>query len=889
MGAAWTLTGRDEELGVIAEALAESGGYSGVAIAGPAGVGKSRLAHEAVAAAAEMGWAVRWVVGTHSARSIPLGAFAQWADGIDGNALRLVHHVISTMTSAVSSPPVLVAVDDAHLLDDLSACVLHQLVLQQLATVITASRSGEPAPDAVTALWKDGHLRRLELQPLSRAESDALIQAALAGPVSTECIDRLWRLSRGNVLFLRHLVEQELNKGRLVNRDGEWRWIGKVTVSPTLIDLVELQIGAVSGPVREVVDLVAVAEPIERSCLASLVSAELIEEAERRGLIAVSSSSSSATDLVCVGHPLYGEVRLEQSGPLHLRRLRGRAAKAIRSSEATCHLDPLRLGLLWLESDLEPDGPILLRAAQAAIVRLDLELAERLADAAIRAGALPDSAMLRAHALILLNRGREAEQILNSFTDEELSESAFSKVLHLRAANLLWPLGRPEDSWSVIDHGLIGAAGPLADQLRAFRSIQLAMAGRPVEVAALISSVDRSQLPALQALVSIWAEVIALGELGRPEQAAVAAAKGYALACDSPYAAYHGIRLTEYHVAAMLLGGCIQQAVDAAKVTSQKCLKVPGVSRSVAAAITGMAALGAGDLPTALRCLRLALDDFTARGDITGALHRFMIVYTEALARSGDVDRALQALELVQASRHPSLAFVESDFLLSTAWVAAARSRLSKARRTAGQAAEFARSHNQLAREVLCLQTAVQFGETMVAPRLAQLAHLVEGPRAPLAARYARAASDDDADALSAVSEAFETMGDLLTAADSAAQASLSYSHAQRRGAALTASGRARRIAESCGAVSPAVLAAASPLSLTIREREIVNLVSQGLSNKAIAEALTTSVRTVEGHVYRVMSRLGLNSRTQLSALIREHNGVRLGARALAPSAHASG
>jgi len=885
MGAGWTLTGRDEELGVIEGALVGGGGYSGVAIAGPAGVGKSRLAHEAVASASEMGWAVRWVVGTHSARSVPLGSFAQWTDGIDGNALQLVHHVISTMTSAVVRPPVLVAVDDAHLLDDLSAFVLHQLVLQKLAIVITTIRSGEPAADAVTALWKDGHLRRLELQPLSRPESDALIQTALVGPVSAECSDRLWRFSRGNVLFLRHLVDQELDTGRLVKRDGEWRWTGKVTVSPTLMDLVELQIGAVSEPVREVVDLVAVAEPIERACLTSLVSAELIEEAERRGLIA---ESSSAPDLVCVGHPLYGEVRLEQSGPLRLRRLRGQAAKAIRSLEATCRPDPLRLGLLWLESDLQPDGHILLRAAQAAIARLDFELAERLADAAIRAGALPDSAMLRAHALILLNRGPEAEQVLNSFTDEDLSDAALSKVLHLRAANLLWPLGRPEDSWTVIDNALTRAAGPLTDQLHAFRSIQLAVAARPAEAAALTSSVDRSQLPALQALVSISAEVIALGELGRPEQAAVVAAEGYTLACDSPFAAYHGIRLTEFHVAAMLLGGCIEQAVEAAKSTHQKCLKVPGVSRSVATAITGMAALGTGDLPTALRCLRSALDDFTARGDITCALHRFFIVYIEALARSGDVETAMQALEKVEAIRHPALAFVESDYLLSTAWVAANRSRLSEARRTAGQAAEFARRHQQLAREVLCLQTAVQFGETTVAPRLAELASLVDGPRAPLAARYARAVGDDDADALAGVSEDFEEMGDLLTAADSAAQASVSYSRAHRRGAALTASGRARRIAESCGAVSPALLAAESPLSLTSREREIVNLVSQGLSNKAIAEALTTSVRTVEGHIYRVMSRLGVSNRTELSTLIRQHDGVHVDAHALALSTHAS-
>jgi DNA-binding CsgD family transcriptional regulator len=65
-----------------------------------------------------------------------------------------------------------------------------------------------------------------------------------------------------------------------------------------------------------------------------------------------------------------------------------------------------------------------------------------------------------------------------------------------------------------------------------------------------------------------------------------------------------------------------------------------------------------------------------------------------------------------------------------------------------------------------------------------------------------------------------------------------------------------------------------SPLALTGREREIVNLVSQGLSSRAIAEALTASVRTVEGHIYRVMSRLGVRNRAELSALVREYDGV---------------
>jgi hypothetical protein len=53
--------------------------------------------------------------------------------------------------------------------------------------------------------------------------------------------------------------------------------------------------------------------------------------------------------------------------------------------------DVVRLGLLWLESDLPADPEIYLEAALAAYLRLDLEMTHRLAQAATQAGAGPSS------------------------------------------------------------------------------------------------------------------------------------------------------------------------------------------------------------------------------------------------------------------------------------------------------------------------------------------------------------------------------------------------------------------------------------------------------------------------------------------------------------------
>lgn len=54
---------------------------------------------------------------------------------------------------------------------------------------------------------------------------------------------------------------------------------------------------------------------------------------------------------------------------------------------------------------------------------------------------------------------------------------------------------------------------------------------------------------------------------------------------------------------------------------------------------------------------------------------------------------------------------------------------------------------------------------------------------------------------------------------------------------------------------------------LSNREREVLTLLGEGLSDKAIADVLRISVRTVQGHGARIRHKLGIRSRTQLLRL----------------------
>ncbi|MCC9179345.1 response regulator transcription factor, partial [Mycolicibacterium mageritense] len=146
----------------------------------------------------------------------------------------------------------------------------------------------------------------------------------------------------------------------------------------------------------------------------------------------------------------------------------------------------------------------------------------------------------------------------------------------------------------------------------------------------------------------------------------------------------------------------------------------------------------------------------------------------------------------------------------------------------------------------------------------------VQGPRAPTAAAHATALAAGDGAALLATSHRYEEFGDNLAAADAAAQAVVAYQHAGLRGAAMSASATAQRLAALCqGAQTPALRAATTTQPFTERQREIISLAGQGLSNKEIADRLTMSVRSVEGHLFRASQRVAANSRDELIAILQ--------------------
>jgi DNA-binding CsgD family transcriptional regulator len=290
---------------------------------------------------------------------------------------------------------------------------------------------------------------------------------------------------------------------------------------------------------------------------------------------------------------------------------------------------------------------------------------------------------------------------------------------------------------------------------------------------------------------------------------------------------------------------------------------------AIAKIMAGLVAVYRGRFPAAVVSIEQALAALSAEVALPWLLparHLLARAYA-ALGRADEAERVL-----ADATEHSGqfMAMHSPQVIIAQSWLTAAKGFERRAVELARTAADVAHQSGQYAAEAEALHHAARFGDTTVAGRLEELVEHADGAMVPLQARHAAALAASDGDALDAVSAAFEQAGFLLSAADSAAQAAPLHDRAGRRRESLDSAARALRLASLCGgAVTPAIKSAAQPLPVTSREREIALLVAAGLSNKEIAERLTLSVRTVEGHVYRACFKLDAADRDELAKLMR--------------------
>jgi DNA-binding CsgD family transcriptional regulator len=864
----WPLVGREAELRLVDDALS-AGTTGGVVIAGPAGVGKTRLATEIARRAEPRGCEVAWVRATGSAASVPLGAFAQLLSAADvrvSESVELLTRARRALVERAAGRRLVLCVDDGQLLDDASATLVHQVVAAGEAFAAVTVRSDEPAPDAMRALWKDELCTRLELGALSREEVDVLLASALGAPADGATVTALWKRTRGNALFLRELVRHGLDGGLLADEGGVWRWRGRVEGGARLAELVDLRIDGLRPPARDLLELVAVGGPLELGLLPP-DAAGAMEELERSELVV--RRTDGRRRFVDVAHPLHGEAVRARLTATRLDAIHAQLADALEASGIRRGGDLLRLATWRLEAGATGHGVLFGRAAFAALGAHDHALAERLARAAMQADAGFDAELALGRALAASGHGAEADRVLAGLAQLALDDRERAAVALARARNLFWGLDRAGDADTVLQEAERRMAGePHRHELAAQRARLSAGHGRPeAALAAARPLLEDEAVSERARITAAIGAVEALFSTGRTDESLALADAWLPAArrfrAELPHAE---VVLLGMRAMALRLGGRLVEATTQSEAAYRLLLERRSApATAVEAHSLGFIWVARGRVRTALRLCRESAA-LLREGDPVGMRAAALAGAAQAAAQAGEADAARSAVTEMEGTplSHKGFAL---ELALARAWSAAATGELSRARALAAEAAARARDRGQDAYAVRALHELCRLGDPVTAaPQLAELAGRVDGPFAPTAAAHATALVGGDGAALMAAAESLADQDALLVAVEAAEAAATAHRGAGRQASARAAAARAGLWLSKCEDARPPTLPASREAAdLTPREREIALLAAAGSSSREIADRLVLSVRTVDNHLQNAYRKLGVRRREDLA------------------------
>lgn len=321
----WPFTGREDELELVRGSFA--GGRQGIVVTGSAGRGKTRLVTEAV-----RGTDCARVAGTPDTRGLPFAAFAHLLPETVS-----LHRAVQLLSSVR-----LLLVDDAHLLDDASAALVHQLAVHGRTRLLVVATEGARTPGAVSRLWTGELLPRLALEPLPREETARLLAAGADGPEALT-VNRLYRLCQGDLRLLRELVDAVREHGRLrrVPDTAEWEWRGPVPVTATVRERTAHLLDRTGPGERETLDRLAFGEPLPTD--ADTLDLAALEVLEADGLVHVDEQGAAR-----LAHPLHGPVLRAAAGRLRARRL----ARTPSDRTAALETETVTLTLAIAETDV---------------------------------------------------------------------------------------------------------------------------------------------------------------------------------------------------------------------------------------------------------------------------------------------------------------------------------------------------------------------------------------------------------------------------------------------------------------------------------------------------------------------------------------------------------
>lgn len=849
--------------------LAEDG-CDGIFLVGQPGVGTTRVLDVVHDRWCEEGGSAWRVVGSRATHGTRFGALSHVLPGPlhDSSApldqVSLFQRMRDEMGGTVRRPRdrMVVCVDDVRWLDDDSLGLLTQLLTAGLAILVATLHDDDVLPDALDTIERSCAIRRVVVPPLTPAQTLEVIEQALDGPVDGSTARALADACQGNPLFLGEIIDGSVATGALAAVLGTWTLRGQPDVTARLARLLDAQLATLDDNGRELVDLIALSEPVS---LDAVEAAGLLPTAVALEAAGFLTSHAGSPSRLRVAQPLVGAQVRARTTPLRRRSLLPQAIEMV--SVSPTDDDLVRLAKWRLECGQPVTVTELERAAAIARRDNDFETIAELAAAAVAIEPTLNTLLLQAEALFDLCHFDEADEVMRQAEALVTDDLALLRLAVVRHRALLWSQHDGAASARVMEDAIAVLSMPvMRDFARAALANAVVFSGQPDAVERLMADLEGDGR--MEQAAMFFPRAVAAVLEGRLEEAVALGHEGIERRAEfSPRAPLGHPALSWLALGfALLQHGQFQAADEALDIGYTMAVeqKIPQLQIWLAQC-RGRAALFQGRIGDARRWFtesRSAADRarFTtgSRLSLTGLL--VCACHVRDLETGRLIDRALRELPddhgLLWPERH-----------LGHAWFAAAEGRSADALAALRTGVAEAAERGEVLLQAELLYEAARMGDARdVLAEYTAVAARCDGPLQAARLQFVTGSARNDHVALAAAEKQFANMDAWLPAAESAGElARVLHERDRPRDAQAAANRAAQYLSDVTMVATPKLVRQADPaIELSPREREVAVLAADGMPSKAIARQLGLSVRTVSNHLQNAYLKLSISGRSDL-------------------------
>lgn len=867
---------RQQTVSDIVETLTGGAGC-GVVLVGEHGAGKSFIAQRALEQLAD-DYLVVQVRGSSIASKLPYGALSVLLNDLDAahleHPLMVLRGLTHLLQTKAQGRPIMLFVDNAHDLDDLSCMMVAQLSAGGHVTLLAACVDLHHVGSDIMGLWKDDMLRRVDVAAFDFGETVATLNQEYGGHFSQSAARALWSASGGNALFLHSLAREQIKLGTIVQQEGAWVLDGRpIALTGEIRDVVKARLNRLSPGQRDVFELLALAGSVPLQTLMRIFNPQDMDTLQERALIQVSHDHPP---MVSVANAVTGAIVASVVPPGRSAELRRRLTAVLTDAELADA--GAATNLAWsLDCGEQISPETALAAAHRANNGSDPESALRFIQEIEGCEGLAGAAVETVRAHIAANNNESARRVLHSLDEPAGGEYPLHEWVALQllrveldqrspmaGAGALATLGRVRERLYGLPVQSSAALERSRGQVRLAEAKLAVFEGRYEDVLAVRAGLD-PELDSETGLqtASLLCETMAVG--GNVLGAMALGKQIMAAAATLPLSDRTAREIRGRFLLLLLLSAKFREAaafIAAASGSAEPQSRLGGMFEIG----QGVLDLHAGRLESAIPWLEAGMWQLrTQDPDGLSGLATAACAYAAGL--SGDEERAMVLLEEVaQPQRHNSWLVGRMTRYFELSAMAELGQRAAAIRALSAEAGSEADA-GAPATALLFLSAAARLGDRQLCQRLSGLAGQVSGQFAQLCQRLADGVKDGSGEQLLAVAKDADAAGNAIFARDVARRAVYCANEAGNR-IALRISQRTEQSLDDRFGNPGNGLHSLTTSTLTARECEVAVRAAAGTSNRKIAEQMHVSVRTVEGHLYQVYSKLHVASRSELKDVI---------------------